>query len=90
MRGAARGWRCASARTSGRDRRDVRAPHGQHTSSASAYVSAQYTGRGSSWRCTAVWRRGGKRWQFPAYDPYAEEDDDEVVGGEWAATMGVY
>ena len=25
-----------------------------------------------------------------AHDPYAEEDDDEVVGGEWAATMGVY
>ena len=28
--------------------------------------------------------------QLPAHDPYAEEDDDEVVGGEWAATMGVY
>ena len=28
--------------------------------------------------------------RLPAQDPYADEDDDEVVGGEWAAKMGVY
>ena len=52
--------------------RIMRAPHGQHTSSASAYVSAQYTGRGSSCPLNFLpltpanpcgpWRLGG-RWQ---------------------------
>ena len=53
----------------------------QHRGSASAYVSTQLTGRGSSRRCMAVCRRRRKRWQRGSLPPrthrtrpYAEEE----------------
>ena len=50
--------------------------------------------RGVAWQCgggeaealAASWQRGSPHRTHCAY----AEEDDEVVGGEWAATMGVY